>query len=405
MLDGYDHQRSRSGRVPGSMARPFEDDPFDGIPLLEHFVEEGGAAVALSPDKANPGIIDPATDRLIVDTSAGSLHSELNRVMTTAPFSTVRAASGNDIAVALVDLSGPTKLVSPVFAGFRSTLSFYAASVSKLALIYAAHQLRFDVESLANQAGGITAGQLAARWTAAGIPDYDVPRTSEILNVPADPAAAVPLSISFTPTFETALGGIPRNSNERAGEVAEFLGFRFTASALVRCGLQERQRGGLWSGRRFGRHTNGRWRGSNASARKRFRRSPVGNRWQDLTCLSAARMLALLVQERLVSQSDSRAIVNGRLQGSWFEGGLSKCSRFDTSTDDARGKVGVWRHWKHEAAMIERTTAAGKDLRYVLVVATKLFSRKYHRPCTGAARGHILEKIAVEADKLIEAAN
>jgi hypothetical protein len=54
---------------------------------------------------------------------------------------------------ALVDLTGPTKLLTPQFAGRNETVQGGLGSMAKMSCMYAAYQLKFDLEQLSKQAG------------------------------------------------------------------------------------------------------------------------------------------------------------------------------------------------------------------------------------------------------------
>ena len=76
---------------------------------------------------------------------------------------------------ALVDLTGVEKLGKPQFSGNNETVQGGLGSMSKIACMYAAYQMKFDLEELSRQKGLTTQKDLfdAARklWSDAQVPD------------------------------------------------------------------------------------------------------------------------------------------------------------------------------------------------------------------------------------------
>ncbi len=76
---------------------------------------------------------------------------------------------------ALVDLTDAEKLANPQYAGHRDTEQGGLGSMSKVATMYAAYQLKFDLEELSRQRGITVLADLfqAARglWNEAQRPD------------------------------------------------------------------------------------------------------------------------------------------------------------------------------------------------------------------------------------------
>lgn len=108
------------------------------LAFLLHFTERDGGNVRVNASSMNPGFF----------TSSGVIRTEAfqnivnRRVLSDSRFQRLRFA--------LVDLT-ETKLLSPQFAGHRETEQGGVASMAKLACMYAAYQLQFDLQALAGR--------------------------------------------------------------------------------------------------------------------------------------------------------------------------------------------------------------------------------------------------------------
>ncbi len=387
---------------------------FKGVPELDHFIVSSsikgtswarGAATKLTPAAVDSGLVD-ATDKLILDTSAGSLHTKLNAKLSDPAFDALRKKY-RDFGVALIDMTGP-RIVKPVLAEVRSTHQIYGASLPKIVALLAAHQLRHDIDTLRRQAPAVSAKDAIKAWRRAGVPRVDLPLVTKILDVPSGSG-----TVGFTSSFDKILRDVVANNNHQASEAIERLGYRYMASVLVQTGLHEKGRGGLWLSQRFGAKP-GPWRSTKSG--RSWIGSPVGRARHGATALAAARLFMLMGQGRLVSPADSAAL-RSLLAGSstagssdWMQGALPACGRW-RSGDKLSSKVGLWTSkqgytYQHQAALVERTTAAGKPLRYAIAILTKLYETDaVPRICSGSSSYGALERIAVEADMLIEAHN
>jgi hypothetical protein len=150
------------------------------------------------------------------------------------------------VHVAVVDLTDH-KLCRPQLAEFGAAENEEGASTAKILLYYAAHQMLFDLQSLARREGIRTKADLVKRareeWaTFTCLPDLDwlftiTPGTSAV-------------GIDLSPTHRGVLEDIvrQRESTPKAATLVMKLGFEYIASVAWQSGLRHPQRGGLWFG-------------------------------------------------------------------------------------------------------------------------------------------------------------
>lgn len=136
--------KSPDGRVDPK-GQTFQSLVADKLSFLPHRCQPlVGASVSVSAGVMNPGFLTPKG----VTADPGLQAIVARRVLRQHP-------KLGQLRFALVDLTGPAKLASPQFAGHRETEQGGLGSMAKLACMYAAYQLKFDLEELARQ-GGVT---------------------------------------------------------------------------------------------------------------------------------------------------------------------------------------------------------------------------------------------------------
>ena len=199
------------------------------------------------------------------------------------------AATGK-LSVAIVDLADPK---APRIAEVQGSRMIYAASVPKIAVLYAAFQARKE-------------GRLA----------IDEP-------------------------FRETLNQMCRvSSNTAASAAIQRVGFPYIASVLWQSGLYDpAEGGGLWVGKAYGGQ-NDYWH-----------RDPVANLSHGASARSLARLLTLLAQDRLVDAKSSREmreiLGNPGLHHKFVRG-------LDEKPSTIYRKSGSWSHWHGDAALVER---------------------------------------------------
>jgi hypothetical protein len=179
-IEGYQRLilgvKSPDGRVdPGGTA--FKSLIANKLAFLPHRCQPlgGGASVAVDATSMNPGFLTPKG----ATRNAGLQAIVDRRVLANPAFKKLRFA--------LVDLTGSAKMANPQLAGNREIEQGGLGSMAKTACMFAAYQLKFDLEELSRQKGisHLKPLFLAARdlWD-----DTQKPDPGSVTNLfPADP--------------------------------------------------------------------------------------------------------------------------------------------------------------------------------------------------------------------------
>ncbi len=326
------------------------------------------AATPMSSATMNPGFLkaddliefDTRLDGKLIDLIVGNADY---RTMVSAESVRRRWPSqGDKLRVALVDLTG-SKLCRPGYAGWGSTWPMPGGSTAKIAMVYAAHQLLFDLDELARVGGLRTAADLktAARAAWSGLtcpPDLDWLVQLDASSAPVRATASANLQRHLREMVDASFSGV---STSRASELIMRIGFEYLASVLWQSGLRHPTRNGLWVGNTFmnvsitARAQAACHSGNNPIT---WSKNPLGATGITLTGLSAATYFTLLAQRRLVNDAGSRQIETLLASG---------CRFISLSGATIRAsKCGLTSSVRHDAALIENGTR-----RYVVVVLTK----------------------------------
>jgi len=281
------------------------------------------------------------------------------------PFKTF-ARTGGKIRAALVDLSTELKFLFPDVAEYDSATETYGASLAKLGAIYAAHQLRFDLN-------------VQARITPSSMTADRIRRLKTIFDVTTVGSPAV-ASFEFNRDFLGFLGGICENSD--ADAIMKALGFPYIASALWQSGLYDCRRGGIWLG------------GLYDGCKTLWHLDPIGSQCHGVTALSVATFFTLLAQGRLIDDYSSQKIKDILIMqpdrcGSRFKVGLADAGRF-AATDRIYSKIGVYGAYSHEGALIDRVSIGKKYAAVVLTISN------------GGDGGMVRQKLIEHLDELIK---
>lgn len=378
-----------------------------GVPAFEHFFQpmkaDGNALTWVSDgqEKAletlNPGFIDAQDNLLPSDALQKGLadllteNRNFSRFLTRDSIRLRRGFSGDKIHVALVDLTGK-KMTQPEFAGWASTVPVDAGSSIKVAPLYAAFQLKADLEHIARTEGIARTQDLLetvdARWKRAGIGAR--PALKEIFNIGQQPP-----DLAFADDVKEALDHIVfKEANVSASLLIRKVGFPYIASALWRSGLRHPQRGGIWLKWNFDSDHPQQWDSAPEPAP-----GPVFP--HTATALSLATFYTLIAQGRLPNSTYS-AEMKKRLVESWYPGVLpdakitakvgldNRCLTWKLN-DRRQRECATWTvQAAHEADFIEN----GK-LRYAVAITT-----------TGIPEGiDVLKALIVEIDSLIRRNN
>lgn len=385
-----------------------EDPPPQGVPLFEHFfqlMKPDTNGLAWVPDgdvrkltPLNPGFIDDK-DALESSPLQGSLTTLLTE---NADFSSFlardsvrmkKAGAEDKIRVALIDLT-EKRLTKPQFAGWGSTVAVDCGSAAKVAVLYAAFQLKGDLEHIAKTEGVSKTAELVQivdkKWQKAGI--VERPKVVEIFNGDQDPP-----NLAFAEDFEDAVNNIVfHEANVASSVIIKKIGFPYIASVLWHSGLHHPRRGGLWLYWNFDDKHPQQWSGA-------ARPAPGPVFPHTATALSLATFYALLAQGRLCGAEASDKMKRV-LKETWYSSvlpgatitakvgllhDLSKCLRWeikDGKRQCAKFEVSA----AHEGDLIEN----GK-LRYAAAIMT-----------VGIPQGTgVLTKLIVQLDEVIRKNN
>ncbi len=326
----------------------------------------------MAPQSMDPGFLDSGRGTFRVnpplDQKLKSLLADLlaNKPPFDNPPYTTFVGSGARISVALVDLSTNAKLMFPHLAEFRSTVETEAASLAKIAALYAAHQLRFDLNREARQnPRSMTASRLAGLRT-----------IFEITQV----GGATPVwNFEFNSKLKEELNKLCHNCG--ASFVIGKLGTAYISSVLRQSGLYDCRLGGLWVGTTYAGSKEMKEECPDVAqlvAKLHHVRDPIGNFYHGATALSAAAFFTLLAQGRLVDDATCQNMRNvlvyqkNDLCESRFETGLNNAG-LPVFGGNVFSKIGVLPTKVHCS---RRDRAAEAGLALVNVLFTKLLSLK-----------------------------
>ena len=283
-------------------------------------------------------------------------------------------SAGDKIRIALVDLTG-RKLCSPGYAGWGSTTQMRSASTAKIGIVFAVHQLLFDLREMVRVNNIQSTADLLRKakdtWAALKCqPDltwlFNFDQTTSPLKVEKSQNLVNHLSKVVDATFS----GI---STSLASQLIMRVGFEYIASVLWQSGLRHPTRQGLWFGSTFcpvpasaptdpSCHSKG--------CPVVWAKDPFAIKRIYLNALSVATFFTLLAQQRLVNEQFSRDIETLLSRGcSWLFADLSGIARVRAakcgivSITSGAGQLG---NFRHDAGLIENDSR-----RYVLVYLTR----------------------------------
>jgi hypothetical protein len=300
-----------------------------------------------------PGFVPPADPR------RQTLQKELTKLVQDKYQASVSPQV--NLWIALVDLT-EAKHHTPIFAGssaFNPSNPGQGATVEggslvKILPLYAAYQLRFDLNTIA-QTGKITKGSvlrtaIANEWKKAGLQSQ--PKLTGLFQFVEKAGSPVEARLRREPA-------IHGNWDARALIVA--LGFEYIGSVALQAGLFDEKHGGLWLNAAYAEPAIT-WRSSPFPTLPRH----------SVTALSAATFFTLLAQGRLVDQALSNELANVLKQQCSF-GLLDGVKQLPGAPTASSSKCGILPPLYHEAIHVIRQPPAGKRLEYVAVVLSKKY--------------------------------
>ncbi|UFS71441.1 hypothetical protein LPW11_04405 [Geomonas sp. RF6] len=371
-----------------------------GVKLTEHYhipksaTGTAGSVTVMDQQGMNPGFVSTLTDDILVDRRTNGLQTNLDNLIRTkyARFLATRssaqesARAGDRLRVTLIDLTGG-KLFKPDPAGWGSTFATDGASTPKICALYAAHQLRRDLNRLAELNSYTKKDDLVkganAVWKKAGF--TTLPRVAELFKFDEAADRSRPVSVAFSTALERNITAAYKdNSNCAVDQIISQVGFSYIASVMWQSGLRHQTRGGLWlwggyccTNKDFVRRlltpdlsslecvTGGRaglsfrWKGNAMKEPK-----PVFP--HNATALSVATYFALLRQGRLVDDASSASIVKTLQDACSFFwdgqfGGLV--------INPPPTKCGLTSSLTHDGILVKRTVG-GKTITYAAAALT-----------------------------------
>lgn len=351
--------------------------PPRGLALLRHFhvpkSPTTGAKLPrtqMSPATMNPGFVN-ASDSLVINTGATGLHTKLNALITGK-----YKKNAQQISVALVDLTGQ-RLFAPDYAGWRSTSNVFGASLPKIIVLYAAHQLRFDLQAHAEINNLFTKKALQdsirKEWDAAGLARAQQPNLDLPFDYASSPPKAVPVVVTPSPALEAVIKCIfTDDCNSSVSRLMDWLGLGYIYSVVWQSGLFHPSRGGLWLTANYGvacdEHCVSCCSGpvKLEKALKTVSVSPPATSVQNASALAAATYFTLMTQGRMADDAASAA-VRKALEPA--------CSIFTDRTTPAPTKCGYVGKYLtfNDVALIEKVVGTGtsaKNLRFAIAMMT-----------------------------------
>ena len=311
------------------------------------------------------------------------LHSKLQNLVLTPKYAVMLAeeskqkhdaSPGDRLRVAVVDLTGD-KICKPGYADWGSTFPITGGSTVKIAILYAAHQLLFDLNQMARTSGLRTAADLKKKadevWSPLMCPpdvDWLVEFDSKGPTVRVKASRNLALHLN-----EMVIARFSDSSVGRANQLIMRLGFEYIASLLWQSGLRRSRGRGLWIRNTYQQAKILATTNPKCNYRTRYK-TPEGERerilwYQDptddtefrLTALSVVTFFTLLAQRRLVNESASVAMEALLKQGCIFP-----LDPFPVPDIKVRAtKCGLTSEVMHVATLLE---SASGNRRYALAV-------------------------------------
>lgn len=267
-----------------------------------------------------------------------------------------------DMGVAIIDLTLRARRADGSgwigFAGWNMYRQMFAASLPKIAAMFAAFRLREQVPGAMSDITAKDAPDLLRQLTddwkpvvQVTLPEAppDFPDLARVFQIGGSTGA---FTIRFQPDFWKHMDlMIYKSNNQSAAYCINAIGFQYLNGALAAEGLYSSDHGGLWLG-------------ANYQGRV-WRREPKISTAQGATAKAVAAFLTLLEENRLVNAKASESMRQLMRGGSWFYEGLAK-ARPPRNTQSGYAKVGLFGTY-HDCAVIERSTPDGVRLRYAIV--------------------------------------
>jgi hypothetical protein len=305
----------------------------------------------------------------------------------------------DSLTLALVDVTDPA---APVFAGIRAEDTVFIASMAKIAALYAAFELRKQLQDaisgvpVATPVPAIIA-QVKKTWQPlidakkpkdaaafAGFPNltdiFDITpsgaswsvtfTTKGDINTLADKESAQWPLLSGKFGFKELLFLMASfSNNDAAARCITTLSYEYINAALAVAGLYENGKGGLWLAAPYP-HKPGAALTENLWMQEPLNKdSNTTRRYQVSSAKAAAAMFTLLAQRKLVDATSSDEMLDFLQAGTndFVQNALSDASR---DVNSIRTKIGVIdkSYWSQTSLVERNLVDHGKPIRYVISI-------------------------------------
>lgn len=350
-----------------------------------------GAPIDLLAANMRPHFISPA-DNLVIATG---LQQELDKILKEEPFkelvnssrtTTLKGQRSDVLHLALVNLTGPANLCRPGIAHFGAQFNESGASTAKILVVYAAHQLHFDLEQMVAMNGIKDVATLELKAAEEWKLFTCKPRLDLFKFTPPTTSGGL-LKVEMSAAFNTLLKEMTADtpvSTPRASALIPKIGFEYIASVAWQSGLRHPTRGGLWIGTTYCTEQKpdptdlrcyGKWSEVTGGCLKKQSRvqwggDPLGGTGIWGSALSFATYMTLLAQGRLVNAANSLRI-EALLKDAC---GVVKATN-PLRTDIRANKCGLHANAFHDAVLIERDVVRGslrRRMRYVIAFTCRI---------------------------------
>ena len=305
----------------------------------------------------------------------------------------------DSLTLALVDVTDPA---APVFAGIRADDTVFIASMAKIAALYAAFELRKQLQDAISGVPVATPvpamiAQVKKTWQPlidakkpkdaaafAGFPNltdiFDITpfggswsvtfTTKGDINTLADKESAQWPLLSGKFGFKELLFLMASfSNNDAAARCITTLSYEYINAALVVAGLYENGKGGLWLAAPYP-HKPGAALTENLWMQEPLNKdSNTTRRYQVSSAKAAAAMFTLLAQRKLVDATSSDEMLDFLQAGTndFVQNALADASR---DVNSIRTKIGVIDklYWSQTSLVERNLVDHGKPIRYVIAI-------------------------------------
>ena len=278
------------------------------------------------------------------------------------------SSNGQMVSASVTDLSVEGQ---EIHAGYNESQTVYAASQAKVAALFAAHQLRYDLEQKTKQYFAQANGSITA-WSAfsKALKDFPIGWSKSFYTVNTQ------RQVLFTDKARTIMDQAIRVSNNAsATTLISTVTLQYLQEALLKVGLYDQSSGGgLWLGRGYG--------GSSVSGAL----DPLYQMIHTTSALAADKFYVSLHKKELVSEEDSESML-GLLHNSAFRNkfilGLTQKGLKVNQHSAYWGsnspvilyrKTGTWSKYSHDSALVYREACSSQGICIELKYAVSFMS-------------------------------